>query len=148
MKRDAVRAFHEMSAYRVGTSCNEDGLAFSLPISICDQWDLKVGAGRLYFRGYLIFCWVTSTFSYLYVVTYIIGMSYRDRAPFKEKYRMALETEMSEILQRQSVKSMHELKDAELSEDLLEDASSISYQTSASGDLFALFCNCFSRMWM
>ena len=98
MKRDPISLDANITAFRDGTSC--DSLFPSgFSDSLCTRWDLKIGAGRLYFKGYLIFSGIVSLVSYFSTFLFIVGMAYRKRTIFTKKYIAMLKEEMAAILQ-------------------------------------------------
>ena len=97
-KRDPIGLFDVLEPYWIKTGCQGDVFGRSLPSILCSQCDLKIGAGRIYFKFFLVFAWVVTMVVYLYSVNYILGMRYRDRRLFREGLNNVLTGQLSNLL--------------------------------------------------
>ena len=89
----------------MGFGCQGDVLGLSLPTILCSQCDLKIGAGRIYFKYFLVFAGVISMMVFLQTVGYILGMRHRDRFHFRQGFHTILTQEMLDLLGKLHKKS-------------------------------------------
>ena len=96
-QRDPSSLFDFLPLYFVGSGCDGQIMGMELPKVICGQWDLKVGGGRIYFKGFLVVTMIISSIVFLISVFYTIGMSYRERIQFRKGYAQAIEEEIASL---------------------------------------------------
>ena len=96
LQRDPIEFDWSLPTMLYDNQCDILGLSF--PSSLCGKWDLKVGAGRVYFKVFTIISMIISSLAYLFVSHIIFGMSYDDRNRFKRAYQDALEQETEQTI--------------------------------------------------
>ena len=98
LKHDPISLFDNIEPFLLGKGCEGELLGLSLPSILCTQCDLKMGAGRIYFKVFLIFSGVLVMLMYVYSVSYILGMRHRDRSKFREAFDKVLTHQLSNLL--------------------------------------------------
>ena len=95
-----------MGVFWVGSQCSDFELRFGLSI-VCQQLDLKIGGGRIFFKGFLIFSYFISSVVYLHSLCFLFGMAHRSRAQISRRLNALLEKEANKILEKEKLeKSM------------------------------------------
>ena len=92
-------------------------MGMRVPPILCNRYDLKIGAGRIYFKMVPLISIIMSMAIYSIFLFFILGMRHRDR------------TELLDRLQTMSVKKLSDLyiklKEENALEDLFETCSSL-----------------------
>ena len=96
--RDPIGLWDVMEPFFDKTNCQGDVLGLGVPSALCSQCNLKIGAGRIYLKFYLVFAVIVTMVAYLYAINYILGMRHRDRCRFKEGLDVVLEQNISYLL--------------------------------------------------
>ena len=93
-KRDLINLMDSLPPFFSGRGCQDDVLGLSLPSILCEQYDLKIGAGRIYFKIFLVFAMIVTNVMYLCSVMYILGMRYRERGVFRDGFYTVLTNQL------------------------------------------------------
>ena len=108
--RDTIDFMTIIEPYHTDVGCATAFMGLRLPSIICNQYYLTIGAGRVYFKAFLILAIVTTMVAYVTCVKYILGMRHRDRAD----YRYSLEA----ISAKQLAEMLADLREREMLDDL------------------------------
>ena len=95
--RDPISFSDPISLYFIGDGYDGKVMGFEL---ITQQWDLKIGGGRIYLKGVMVMAMVISSIVYLIVITHTIGMKYRNRHQYRKSYEEALDNEIKCIVKK------------------------------------------------
>ena len=122
VKRDPIYLFENLPTYLLDTSCSDEFLGKRLQKLLCGQWSLKVGAGRLHFKGFVICSGIIISLTYLLSLVFLIGMSYRPRDRFIRAHLKALDGEIhnliNEIMATNSLQTFSDLYQASVDKQL------------------------------
>ena len=106
-QRDPISLFEDIKMSYNGFGCEAQVMGMTLPSYICGQWDLKVGAGRIYFKSFIIASVIISCVMFLITVSQTLGMSYRERTHYKKTYERFLNQEIMNLVDGTDVKTIH-----------------------------------------
>ena len=93
-RRDSIDLTDILPPFYSGSGCQNDVLGLQLPSILCEQYDLKIGAGRVYFKIFLVFAMVVTTVMFICSAMYILGMRYRERRLFRDSFKMVLKNQL------------------------------------------------------
>ena len=96
IQRDSISITSMRPIHYVNKGCETTLFGGHLPF--CSQWDLKVGGGRIIFKGFMIVSMITSSLVFVFSTNHVLGMQFRDRICFRNAYRQSLNQKLKELL--------------------------------------------------
>ena len=111
-ERDPIDVLQQVDVHIYRTGSQQNCFGFTIVQFFCSQWELKVGAGRIFFKLFALCSMIISSIVYLLSTIFIFGMRYRDRSHFRRAYEEVINSEreklMYEISKNVAMENLHE----------------------------------------